>query len=224
MHTVTTVVVVATHHQQHHSIGMFTGVYEFIRIVPCKQIHRCYMYDSSQTIAQPIYIYIYIQIICSETKLSPILRECLWERNGAMFLVCVFWWCLYVCYRYLYTTEQTFAISHPEYVCHCIGWLVACCCLPVRLLALCFGLSLFFCCCCWYFISFGRMLHCVCVCVLMYMCMCAPSHSFGGEWVPNGSAFYIKQFAFSVLRQPSHWMHTHDENGRRSFQWYSFIC
>lgn len=59
MHTVTTVVVVATHHQQHHSIGMFTGVYEFIRIVPCKQIHRCYMYDSSQTIAQPIYIYIY---------------------------------------------------------------------------------------------------------------------------------------------------------------------
>lgn len=30
-------------------------------------------------------------------------------------------------------------------------------------------------------------------------------------WVPNGSAFYIKQIAFSVLRQPSHWMHTHDD-------------
>lgn len=42
-------------------------------------------------------------------------------------------------------------------------------------------------------------------------------------WVPNGSAFYIKQFAFSVLRQPSHWMHTHDENGRRSFLIFIYL-
>lgn len=71
-------------HQQTFSIGMFTGVYEFIVIVPCKQCTDV-MCATSQTTAQPICSR------CRNTRLSWCLDNAAvpFERARLCVFVCV---------------------------------------------------------------------------------------------------------------------------------------